>query len=85
MLYVKDLKKGQVVYDCYCGENLKVTVVDDPIIEGEDYRVKVITDNGKVFDLYQNTKHLWLGPKLYNEPEYYTFKDGVSVPNNVEI
>lgn len=80
-LRVKDLKKGQIVYECERGENIELVVLEDPEYSEENegwccrvWNARAVTmDNwgtGKIVDLFQREDMPHYGPKLYYTPQY---------------
>lgn len=79
MLYYKELsemKKGQVLYDEGRYNNLRITLIEDPIETSDNQytqlRFKATTDEGEEMS-YMVTKGMeHYGPKLYTYPAYTT-------------
>lgn len=74
-LHPRDLKLGDVFYECEQGLNLKVTVSEAPICELEDgyekWSWKATRINGSTVDYFWHSKHTAYAPKIYSQPEYF--------------
>ena len=75
---VKDLKKGQRVWECERGMNLEYYVLEDAVVIENGHACKVISRNLVEMDLFQHIDeglHHY-GPKLYSEPQYVKINNG---------
>jgi hypothetical protein len=78
---VKNLKKGQRVWECFSGKNFEYYVLEDARIHLNGHACKVISRNLVEMDLFQHKDeglHHY-GPRLYSEPQYVRVVDGKTV------
>lgn len=76
MIRVKDLKKGQVVYECERGTNMRYTVLEDArrdinpeqLKDGHSCRVLCGEDETELFEA---VKTYGYGLRLYDSPQYH--------------
>lgn len=73
---IKFLKKGDVVWECEYGENLKMVIQEDAIDTGEGYQAIGRTASGKDVKLYNAYGFEHYGPKLYKSPQYFYNEGG---------
>lgn len=67
---LKDLKAGDVVWECQGGHNIKMTIKEDAIDDGEGYSATGVTVNGSEILLYYSYGCSHYGPRLYETPQY---------------
>lgn len=69
MIEIKDIKKGDIFYECEYGENVQFIATSDPYREDGGWTIKGRGVNGE-FDFYVRDGYSHYGPKLYWQPEY---------------
>lgn len=72
---VKDLKKGQIVYECQYGMNIRFTVLEDARRdikpeEHKDGHSCRVSCNGEERELFEALEVGAYGLRLYPEPQY---------------
>lgn len=82
---VKDLKVGDIIYECEYGTNIEVRVLSTPgrsqATEHLDYRTQWSwkaenTQTGEVIDYLLTEGLSHYGPRLYRQPQYARVVDG---------
>lgn len=71
----KNLKKGDILFECDYGSNIEFEVITDPIItekvDGDiTYSWEGLSSDGRTIDYMISTHYSHYGPKLYLEPQY---------------
>lgn len=41
MLKIKDLKKGETIYESQYGQDIRMTLIEEPVIDGDKWSVNV--------------------------------------------
>lgn len=70
---IKALKKGDIIYECEYGLNVKVEITDEPQLDDE--KIEFIGRNVHTGDLIEyllTFQYAHYGPKLYKEPQYFS-------------
>lgn len=70
-LKVKDIRRGDVFYECDRGENYKLKALTNARRINEGWYVIAKTKDGKRVDIYASEKTTHPGPNLYREPQYF--------------
>lgn len=78
-LKLKEIKKGQVFYECQYGYNIEWTAVSDPILSEFGVTLQASSKNGTVASLYTAYEHEAL-LMLQDKPCFFK-ADGT--PNNL--
>ena len=76
-LHPKDLKVGDVFYECAAGYNLEMNVVDPIVYENEQWKwVAEDVDRNRVNYLITDGYEHY-GPRIYKEPQYIDIRRDV--------
>ena len=75
MINIKDLKVGQVVWECESGRNSRLLVKEPPYEAENGWKCRVETSDEEEFELFAHDSYPAYGPKLYNEPVYFCASD----------
>lgn len=72
---IKDLKKGQVVWECASGQNMRYTVIGEPERTAVDtnypgWSCKVLTESGHELELFEADACQHIYVRLYDNPQY---------------
>ena len=70
-LKVKDIRRGDVFYECERGENYKLKSLTNAQRMNEGWYVIALTKNGHKVEIYASEKTTHPGPNLYREPQYF--------------
>jgi hypothetical protein len=73
---LKDVKCGDVVWECEYGNNIKMTIKEGAIDTGDGIKAIGVTSSGVEIPLYHSHDYEHYGPKLYSSPQYCYMKDG---------
>lgn len=69
MIKIKDIKKGDVFYECEYGKNMQFLALTDAYEQDEGWAVKGQGIHGEI-EFYSNSKYPAYHPKLYREAQY---------------
>jgi hypothetical protein len=70
---VEDVKKGQVIWECESGINMKVTALENSVRNGDFVSFMAIGETGGPFEIgYDCVIGKAYRPKLYDGPVYMT-------------
>ena len=69
MINIKDLKVGQVVWECESGQNARLLVKEPPYKADGGWKCRVETSDGE-FELFAHNSYPAYGPRLYDRPVY---------------
>jgi len=69
-LGIREIKKGDIFYECERGVNVKLEALSDARKTGSGWLCKVKT-NEKIMTIYSSTTNMY-GPSLYRIPYYLT-------------
>jgi hypothetical protein len=79
MLKISELKKGDVVWECDYGQNMRLEIQSNPQhitkLHGNPaigWHATATTDKGELIDLFASDEASHYGPKLYRESMYAT-------------
>lgn len=88
-IHIKELKKGQVVYECEYGQNIRLTVTEDghrKIDENHNgWAATATTDKGNEIELFVDHKITAYGPRLYDAPAYATWSSRKTPPQKFQV
>lgn len=77
MLKISELKKGDVVWECEAGTNMRLTIQSEPQHVTElhgwpavGWHVEAFDDHGTSIDLFVSDQSTAYGPYLYPMPMY---------------
>lgn len=73
---LRDVKAGEVVWECEGGRNLRMTIKDNAANTGKGYEAIGVTVNDVEVYLYHAYGYEHYGPKLYKNPQYCYLRDG---------
>lgn len=68
-IYVKDLRKGVVFYECELNSNFELTVVEDPIYTKSGWSCLVVNSKGETLEIYVHKKYQKF-TRFYKYPIY---------------
>ncbi len=68
-IQVKELRKGDIVYECERGCNFELKVVEDPIYNGKGWTCIVADSSGEIEDIYVSKKYGKFA-RIYKCPQY---------------
>lgn len=70
----RTLKKGDIIYECDYGTNIKIEITTDITRTdngGEvSYKWEAVSDTGDTIDYMISERYPHYGPKLYLDPQY---------------
>ena len=71
-LEIKNIKKGDIFYECERGVNYQLTAVTDSQESNEGWMCLVKDKNGEMHELYISNNTNYRGPNFFVEPLFVT-------------
>lgn len=66
---IKDLTKGDVVYECEAGKNIPLQIISDPRRKNNGWEIDALTHEKEVY-LFAADDAGHYAPRLYSQPQY---------------
>lgn len=74
-MYIKDLKKGDIIWECQSGYNIQMKCLEDVRIvhdEGKNgYACNVILKDDSIIELFESFDAGAYSLRLYDSPQYF--------------
>ncbi len=77
---LKDVKKGQILWECQSGFNIRVEAQEDARKKDNGWacNMKLSRNGGEILEYYWVQEYAHYGPRLYKEPQYIPLKHCMS-------
>ena len=72
-LEVSNIKKGEIIYECYCGKNIQLKALSDATKTTNGWICYVENSKGEKVELFMSADTKYVGISFFRTPQYLEY------------